>query len=72
MISVNPIELYDFLASKNYRYFFHANTVTTSCTLIRNKGLISRGFMKSNSFPFTIQSSDEIDKKFNVWNDIFF
>ncbi len=71
MISVDPEELYEFLASKNIKYFFHANTVKTSCTLIEQKGLLSRGSIESRGLIQTPQSSDEIDKQFGVWNDIF-
>lgn len=72
MIEISPKELYDFFTSKNYKYFFHANTVQTSCTLICEKGLLSRGEITRRHLPMTFQSSDEIDKKFDVWNDIFF
>lgn len=72
MIEISPTELYDFLESKNLKYFFHANTVRTSCTLIRQKGLLSRGEIAKRNLPMTPQSSDEIDKIFDVWNDIFF
>ncbi len=71
MISVNPEDLYAFLVSKNIKYFFHANTVKTSCTFIEQKGLLSRGFIESRGLIQTPQSSDEIDKQFCVWNDIF-
>ena len=72
MLEVSPIELYRFLDSKKYNYFYHANTIRTSCSLIESNGLLSRGEMESRSLPMSPQSSDEIDKKFDVWNDIFF
>lgn len=72
MIEVSAEELYDFLSSREFKYFFHANTVKTSCTLIRQKGLLSRGAMSAQKLPMTPQSSDDIDKQFDVWNDIFF
>lgn len=72
MLNVEPIELYHFLKSKNIEIFFHANTVTTSCTLIKQKGLLSRGVFERNGLDMTPQSSDDCDKLFEVWNDIFF
>lgn len=72
MIEISPVELYRFLKSKNFQYFFHANTVKTSCTLIKEKGLLSRGEIESRSLSMTTQSSDQTDKDFDVWNDIFF
>lgn len=69
---MNPKKLYKFLESKDFKYFFHANTVTTACTFIEQKGLLSRGRVESKGLIQTYQSSDEIDKQFDVWNDIFF
>lgn len=71
MINVNPVELFQFLEQKNFKYFFHANSVTTACTFIQNKGLYSRGTIESTGHIQTKQSSDDIDKQFDVWNDIF-
>lgn len=72
MIEVSPKELYDFLSKKNFEFFFHANTVKTSCTLIQQEGLLSRGELMARGLPMTEQSSDDVDKQFDVWNDIFF
>ncbi|MBD5507809.1 MAG: hypothetical protein HDR05_07130 [Lachnospiraceae bacterium] len=71
MIEVSPKELYDFLSSKGFKYFFHANTVRTSCTLIHQKGLLSRGEIAKRELPMTAQLSDDIDKEFdeNMKND---
>ena len=71
MINVDPIELFQFFEQKNFKYFFHANTVTTSCTFIQKNGLYSRGAIETMGLMQTEQSSDDIDKQFGVWNDIF-
>lgn len=49
----------------------HANTITTSITFIEERGLLSRGGIENRSLLQTAQSSDGIDKDYNVWNDIF-
>lgn len=72
MIEVSPKELYDFLLDRGHRFFFHANTIRTSCTLIEQEGLLSRGEIEKRKLAMTAQVSDDIDKIFNVWNDIFF
>ena len=72
MIEVSPKELYNFLSGRKIKYFFHANTVKTSCTLIEQKGLLSRGEITRRMLSMTEQTSDDIDKIYNVWNDIFF
>lgn len=71
MINVDPHELYTFMNSKNIRYFFHANSVSTSCSFIEQKGLLSRRAIETRGLLQTPQSSDEIDKQYGVWNDIF-
>lgn len=71
MLQVSPKELYDFMSGKGYKYFFHANTVRTSCTLIHQGGLLSRGEIETRKLPMTSQTSDNLDKLFDVWNDIF-
>lgn len=65
------LELYTLLKSKDIHELNHANTVATAMTFIKQGGLLSRGGVESKSVFQTKQSSDEIDKKFDVWNDIF-
>ena len=71
MICLDPKELYEFFESKKLKYFYHANTVRTSCTFIEQNGLMSRGYVEYKGLTQTPQTSDEVDKKFDVWNDIF-
>lgn len=66
MIEISPFKLYEFLKSRNFQYFFHANTVKTSCTLINQKGLLSRAEIENRGLAMTSQSSDDIDKHFHV------
>lgn len=71
MISVSPKELYDFLTARGIEYLYHADTVRTACALIKQKHLVSRGYMETKGISMTEQSSDCKDKQFDVWNDIF-
>jgi hypothetical protein len=64
-------ELLELLNEKDIKYLHHANTVATSITFINQNGLMSRGTVESRRLVQSSQSSDEIDKRFNVWNDIF-
>ena len=64
-------ELYDLLTEKGIHYLHHANTVSTSITFITQEGLMSRGGIESKGLFQSAQSSDDADKRFNVWNDIF-
>lgn len=49
----------------------HANTVTTSSTFLEQGGLASRGFVERHSLRQTPQSSDEKDKRYNIWHCVF-
>jgi len=52
-------------------HLHHANSVTTSCTFLEQGGLLSRGFVERNNLAQTPQSSDDIDKKYEIWDCIF-
>lgn len=71
MIGVDPIDLYEFFESRNIECFFHANTVRTSCTFIEQNGLLSRECVEYKGLVQTSQTSDDADRFFNVWDDIF-
>ncbi len=68
---LNNQELYDFFIEKEILALYHANTVGTSITYFNNGGLMSRGLISTNGLFQTAQSSDEIDKVLNVWQDVF-
>lgn len=64
-------KLYDLLHSKNISNLFHANTVATSITFIEEGGLLSRNDIEERGLYQTPQTSDEIDKLFDVFDDVF-
>lgn len=59
------------LESKGATRLYHANTVTTALSMMEAGGLVSRGYAVGNGFSQTAQDSDEKDKRFGVWNDVF-
>lgn len=59
------------LKEKDVEFLFHANTVLTSLTFIRERSLLSRGFVDRIGLTQTEQKSDTADKAFNVWDDVF-
>ncbi|WP_339925805.1 hypothetical protein [uncultured Cyclobacterium sp.] len=69
--NLNTSELYDILVKKGITNLFHANTVSTSITFLNNKSLLSRKFVTDNNLFQTDQYSDEKDKKFDIYDDIF-
>ena len=60
------------LKRKNRRYLYHANSVITSLTFLRNGGLMSREIVEKSHLPQSPQITDDDDKKFHIYNDIFF
>lgn len=60
------------LLEKGVSQLYHANTVATACTFIENNGLLSRGAVDNLNLYQTSQMTDELDKDFDVFHDIFF
>jgi hypothetical protein len=63
--------IYSVLKEKKVEFLYHANTVLTSRTFIKQRALLSRAFVANNNLIQTEQKSDKEDVKFNVWDDIF-
>ena len=49
----------------------HANSVATSCQFIRSRSLMSRGTIERLGLYQTDQSSDDMDKRYSIWFDVF-
>lgn len=65
-------ELKHLLYEKNIKSLYHANTVATTCTFLKAGGLLSRGTVEDLGLKQTPQKSDDTDKIFDVYYDIFF
>jgi hypothetical protein len=64
-------EVYNVLQAIGASTLHHANTVTTSCTFLEQGGLASREYVEARGLVQTEQSSDAIDKKYNIWHCVF-
>lgn len=64
-------EVYQVLQTKSIDQLHHANSVTTSCTFLRLGGLASRGHVADRGLPQTPQYTDDIDRKYGIWYDVF-
>lgn len=62
----------NFLKSVGVDKLYHVNTVVTSLSFINQGGLLSRQTAEIMGVPQTPQSSDDIDREFGIYNDIFF
>lgn len=64
-------KVFDALLSKGVTELHHANSVLTSCEFLRSRSLLSRGTIERQKRFQTAQSSDDLDKRFNLWFDVF-
>lgn len=62
----------NFLKNVGVDRFYHVNTVVTSLSFIKSGGLLSRQTAENMHIPQTAQETDETDKAFGIYNDIFF
>lgn len=65
-------EIKHILISKDVNKLYHANSVETSLTFLKNNGLMSRGICEQDNLPQSPQLSDNQDKKLGIYYDIFF
>lgn len=70
-MDLNSKLVHKVLKRKGLLYLYHANTVKTSKTFIKNGALLSRKYIEQNGLEQTPQKSDNIDKKYEIWNYIF-
>jgi hypothetical protein len=64
-------EVYDVLKNIKVVHLHHANSVITSCTFLEQGGMLSREFVERHGLLQTAQPSDDVDKKYGVWDRIF-
>ena len=64
-------EVYPVLQDKRIGQLFHANSVETSATFLRLGGLASRANVERQRLAQTPQYTDDIDRRFGIWNDVF-
>ena len=70
-MNLDPAELKDFFERKGISKLHHANTVATAANFLRSAKLMSRGRVEELGLPQTPQTSDAIDKQYDVWGSIF-
>ncbi len=70
-MDLNPSEVFKILNNKGIDTLYHADSVTTSCSLLKRGYLLSRGELEKSHLPMTEQQSDAQDMKFDIWYDVF-
>lgn len=71
---LNGTEIANLLRERGFTHIYHANTVATALSYLRNGGLLSRQYVEDHPQTCfqTMQRSDEKDKMLGIYNDIFF
>lgn len=68
---MNGPEVLAVLQEKRIDRLYHANSVTTSNTFLSQGGLVSRGTAEGNRWAQTPQYTDDVDRRYGVWHDVF-
>ena len=63
--------VFSVLKEKGVDELYHANSVATACQFIRSRSLISRGTVELLGITQTPQASDDLDRRYGVWLDVF-
>jgi len=63
--------VYEALHEEGIEEIHHANSVITACQFLRAKSLMSRGTVERLGITQTPQKSDDIDKRYGIWFDVF-
>lgn len=63
--------VFEALSEKGVTELHHANSVATACQFIRAGSLLSRGSVERLGVAQTPQASDEADRRYSIWFDVF-
>lgn len=63
--------VFDALMDEEIDELHHANSVATACQFLRSRSLMSRGTVERLGITQTPQSSDDLDKSYGIWFDVF-
>lgn len=67
----SPEEVIAVLQRHGVTLLYHANTVTTSCSLLRSGALLSRADAIAAGLLQTTQYTDELDQQLEIFSDVF-
>lgn len=70
-MDIPSIHVYEALRDKGVELLHHANSVVTACQFIRSKSLLSRGAIDRMGITQSPQKSDESDRRYSIWFDVF-
>jgi hypothetical protein len=70
-VDIPSKHVFDALSAEGVTKLHHANSVATACQFLRQKQLMSRGIVERMGMTQTPQDSDDVDRRYSVWFDVF-
>jgi len=70
-MDIPSAHVFEVLKNKGVTELHHANSVATACQFIRSRSLLSRGVVERLDITQTEQETDEADKRYSIWFDVF-
>lgn len=70
-MDIPSAHVFEVLSDKRVTELHHANSVATACQFIRSKALLSRGSVDRLGLTQTPQETDEADRRYSIWFDVF-
>lgn len=70
-MELNSRSVHEVLKKKGVESLHHANTVQTACLFLLHGRLLSRGAVEDRGLVQTPQRSDDLDKRYAIWHDVF-
>lgn len=71
LMDIPSAHVFEVLSDKGVTQLHHANSVATACQFIRSKALLSRGSVDRLGLTQTPQKTDEADRRYSIWFDVF-
>jgi len=71
LMDLPSAHVFEVLSEERVTQLHHANSVATACQFIRSRALLSRGSVKRLGLAQTPQDSDEADRRYSIWFDVF-
>lgn len=70
-MDIPSLHVYETLSQKGVTELHHSNSVATACQFIRSRSLLSRGTVERLEVAQTPQESDDTDRRYSIWFDVF-
>lgn len=70
-MDIPSAHVFEVLSEKGVTELHHANSVATACQFIRSKSLLSRGSVDRLGLTQTPQKTDDADRRYSIWFDVF-